>query len=232
MRKQYNKRPEIVYVGDYTTEIPFYIEFFVTEHLLNTPDILTPQRDTEGKSPRIGATSIYRLIGDGSTEPTFHSSLTKASTSANYDVTQGIVNVIEFFYDGETFWYTIVNGLPVKNDAVQDKGEGPTVLSITVTGVSLPIQGGSILAAKARVTVKELLVSVGYEGTETITYGIGRSPNVTVFNTDPLLAYLDFDCAEVGPQMIVVSASTPSIPTPAYAETFAIIFDNDNTCTA
>jgi len=228
MRKQYNKRPEIVFVGDYTPNIPFHIEYFVTEHLLDTPDQLAPEVDSEGKSPRVGATSLYRLIGDGSTEPVFSSTLIKSSTSANYDVTQGIVNLIEFFYDGDTFWYTIINGLATSDSPIQDKGEGPTTLSITTRPASTAVQlvDGTPLA---RITVKELLVSVGYEGTEEITYGIGKDYIITEFNTDPLLAYVDYECAELGTQVVSVSVSTPSITCPP-AITFVLIFDNNGVC--
>jgi len=233
MRKQINIGSKIVYVGDYTTEIPFYIELFVTEHLLDTPDLIEPALEREGTSPLVGATALYRLIADGSTAPTFSSNLTRSSKSLEYDVTQGVVNLIEFYYDGETFWYTIINGLAPVETAIVDKGEGNTTLSLSIRAVNITING-EVPNQIARVTVADMLVAVGYTGTEPILYSIGTTNGNPPFvvlssNLDPALAYIDFNCDNLGTNGIFVQVETQSLSCPVSVAT-ATIQDTSGFC--
>ena len=56
-----------------------------------------------------GNTTFVRLIADGTNIPTFDAQFNKISTSANYDNTNGKVNVIKFWFDGDGYWYEIIN---------------------------------------------------------------------------------------------------------------------------
>lgn len=55
-----------------------------------------------------GYGAIVRLIGDGSTTPTFHSSFKKSSSSGDYDPTLDVLNLVTFLFDGVDFWYSII----------------------------------------------------------------------------------------------------------------------------
>jgi hypothetical protein len=107
MQKEYLSRIPVIEVGDYSTQVLFNKACFICEKKLTTNDTLIPVVGGEltYAIPSYGA--IYRLIGDGAAAPIFDSLFVKAKSSGDYDITDNVVNLIVFLYDGATFWYTI-----------------------------------------------------------------------------------------------------------------------------
>lgn len=58
-------------------------------------------------SPIKNAYVYVRLIADGTNAPTFSSNFKKSSNSGTYVNINGVVNVVQFSYDGYDCWYTI-----------------------------------------------------------------------------------------------------------------------------
>jgi len=62
---------------------------------------------TLADDPIIGGSAEARLIGDGSTTPTFSSDFTASGSSEDYDTTLGTINKVVFYYDGTDAFYSI-----------------------------------------------------------------------------------------------------------------------------
>jgi hypothetical protein len=106
MSNKYYKEIPTTVVGEYTTEVPFYIGMFVTEKTITSNDVISPldSIDLEERfKPRPGYGAMYRFIGNGVNTPSFSPSFKKASTSGEYDKT-----LVTFLFDGKNFWYSIV----------------------------------------------------------------------------------------------------------------------------
>ena len=93
----------------FTLNVPFNRQLTVCQAEVNaTGFALIPVIDAaDGKTPIPGATTIYRLYGDGTNAPRFSTIFKKTSLSEEYVNTKGVLNVVKFFYDGVDFWYTI-----------------------------------------------------------------------------------------------------------------------------
>ena len=57
--------------------------------------------------PVIGGSAEIRLIGDGTTTPTFSNDFTKSAGSADYSPTLAAINKVVFYYDGTDVFYSI-----------------------------------------------------------------------------------------------------------------------------
>ena len=86
---------------------------------------------TAGASPAKGAKCYVRLQADGANAPTF-AGMKEWGGSAGYDNRAGIVNEIEFWYDGVDFWYFINQAIGVS--AVDTTA--PTITSVNVANAT------------------------------------------------------------------------------------------------
>jgi hypothetical protein len=107
MKKHFTQKLPVIESGDYTKIVPFNRSTFVTEYKLTTNDVLTPLLGGDKNDPQPLYGSIYRLIGDGVHTPTFSGLFKKSLSSKDYDLTDNVLNLIIFMYDGTDFWYTI-----------------------------------------------------------------------------------------------------------------------------
>jgi len=62
---------------------------------------------TLADDPVIGGSAEIRLVGDGSTTPTFSADFTASATSDVYDATLAAINKVVFYYDGTDAFYSI-----------------------------------------------------------------------------------------------------------------------------
>ena len=239
MRKDYLKKTPIVATFDYTTKVPFTRVFSVTEKTLTSNDTLSPVLPGDGTYPLTGAKTIYRLIGDGAHDPIFGSALNKVSTSADYDNGLGVVNLIEFLYDGADYWYNIVSGAAAAGapSIVGDYqfwhwGLTPATPIITCTTVSsvnvgLVDYGGVPGTGMAAVTAADVLTSVQYTGAGTITYTMEPSPEGSIppiSNTDPRAVGVGFDESALGSQTVLIKVSDGTNST-NYMEVTVVVKD-------
>lgn len=87
----------------FTTNIPFNRPVTAIQpQILTAPLVFT----INNGGARAGYRAILRLVGNGSAIPNL-SLFKKSNTSRNYDVTNGMVNVIMFLFDGTDYWYAI-----------------------------------------------------------------------------------------------------------------------------
>ena len=208
----YKYRNPITEVGPYSRVVPFNREFYVAEsQILTSNDILEPLAGSEAaianKVPIIGATTIYRLIGNGVNEPSFSSDFSSV-TGYGYNKEVGAVNVIVMWFDGSSFLYKVLRETPTpeipflgKDQWVADFGLGADTLSLVINyfsylGDIMPT--GVLGQGRKRVSAFDFIRSVHYTGTEPIIYSISRDGGDSVENTDPKLAYVDYDCMDVG----------------------------------
>jgi hypothetical protein len=228
LRKDYLKKTPIVATFDYTTKVPFTKVLSVTEHILNSADTLDPVLPGDGTYPLTGARTIYRLIGDGASDPIFGIRFKKTSISADYDNGLGVVNLIEFLYDGADYWYTIVSGAAAAGapSIVGDYyfwhwGLTPATADLTCTTVSsvnvgLVDYGGAPGSGMAAVTAADVLTSVQYTGTDPITYTMEPSPEGSIppiSNVDPRAVGVAFDENALGSQTVLIKVSAGALST-------------------
>jgi hypothetical protein len=208
----YTYRNPITEIGDYSSVVPFNREFFVVEDkILTSNDILTPLTGSDAaianKTPLPGATTIYRLIGNGVNEPTFDSAFSSL-TGYGYNKEAGAVNTIVMRYDGSAFFYTVLRETPTpvppliaKDDWVGDFGYGPGVLSLTInynTYLGDILHTTVLGVGRKSISVFDLIRSVHYTGADTLMYVIQKDGDAPVGNIDPRLAVVDYDCTDVG----------------------------------
>lgn len=196
-------------LGPYSSKVPFYRHVYVAETILTSNDVLEPFFDKEGGSrlaPQTGATTIYRLIGNGVNVPTFDPQFSP-TTGVQYDSTAGIVNVVIFKYDGTDFTYSITKLEPVVNIPsfgipafVSDFGLGNVIYINTKYGISFfmslsvtdtPGWGLRVISAF------DILTSVHYTGSETLIYEMSKDGVTWNSSTDPKDAVVVFDCVDL-----------------------------------
>ncbi|MBY0236650.1 MAG: fibronectin type III domain-containing protein [Burkholderiaceae bacterium] len=86
----------------YSTAIPFIGNRYMPQQSLSGAVAFTVNAIGAIK----GAQTYLRLVGDGATTPTF-SGMKEWGGSAGWDARAGIANQIQFFYDGNDYWYSI-----------------------------------------------------------------------------------------------------------------------------
>lgn len=201
--------PQIIQNGTYSTTVPFYNSLFVADHILTSNDVLIPL-GTAGTPahlrPILGAKTYYKLTGDGSHVPTFGASFIKTTESFRYNPANGVINLIEFVYDGTNFTYTILPetlGYEFPR-FVGNYGLGDSLITAnTVSGVAikcLPAGLGGI----AHISAYNLLTAVHYTGQDMLVYGLSKDKIVWVENIDAKAAQLAYNSTEVGNQTAYV----------------------------
>ena len=94
----------------YTTRVPFHRSLTIIESNLTSNDEFVPETGAgrfESLTPVMGCGAWYRLVADGTHAPSF-SGFKKSSASAEWVSTDGVLNILSFFYDGTDFWYSIL----------------------------------------------------------------------------------------------------------------------------
>jgi len=92
---------------DYATQVPFNLPCTTVQKTLTADDALTVEPSNSYRRHVPGNGAIYRLYGDGSHAPSFSSPFKKSTSSGDYDVTAGVLNLITFLFDGVDYWYSI-----------------------------------------------------------------------------------------------------------------------------
>lgn len=119
----------------FATAIPFNGNLYMPQQ--NVSSVLA---FTIAASPVKGSHTYLRLVADGTNAPTF-TGMKEWGGSAGYDNRSGIVNEIEFFYDGYDCWYYINQAVgavaldttaPTANSAAVANAT-PTVVNITMS---------------------------------------------------------------------------------------------------
>jgi len=232
MKIDYYKQIPEVRVIDYNPVIEFYKGTLIAEYTLTgtITDIMYPAPVREKQVPVPGTKVLYRILGNGSDTPALFG-FNPTTNSAGFNIGLGAVNLIEFLFDGEDYWFTIKSGLPAPDPVIIDKGLGSAVLSVTTKPyVVMPVQ--NVLGVPlARLTVKELLINIHYTGVLPLTYYIKPTGNPAPYNqnTDPLLAYWDFNCNDLGQQPISVYVSDGVLTSPV-VDCSVLLQDNNGTC--
>ena len=169
----------------FSTAIPF------------TGNIYMPQQTvasvlafTVAASPVKGSHTYLRLVADGTNAPTF-TGMKEWGGSAGYDNRNGIVNELEFFYDGYDYWYYISQQVgatavdstaPTANSAAVANAT-PTVVNITM---SEALDAAYVPAASAFTVSGHTVSSVAISGSTinvtvsaALTYGEARTVSYT-----------------------------------------------------
>lgn len=109
-----------------TIEIPFNNEFttMLVEHIVNGPLTLTINQNNQV----IKGGAYLIIVADGTNTPNL-SAFKRTTTSSRYDNRDGIVNVLNFLFDGKYYWLNIwqdANAVPLPpyNDVVFDDLRG------------------------------------------------------------------------------------------------------------
>jgi parallel beta-helix repeat protein len=107
--KQISRIP-VTKVVDFSQQVPFNIACTICEHQLVGDITLTPIQGPGYSSeyyPALYSKAIYRIIGDGTSSVTFAAPLKQSSVSEPFSNNSGVVNLIQFLFDGADYWYTI-----------------------------------------------------------------------------------------------------------------------------
>ena len=110
-----------------TVSIPAYMPQQYVSSILNFVAAPNPVRHA----------SVYlRLIADGINVPTFANEFKKSTSSGNYLNINGVINKVQFSYDGYDYWYTL-------SQAVGDVGNSLVVNALTLTGPAGGVSGSA-----------------------------------------------------------------------------------------
>lgn len=119
----------------FATAIPFNGNLYMPQQTVSSVLAFTV-----AASPVKGSHTYLRLVADGTNAPTF-TGMKEWGGSAGYDNRSGIVNEIEFFYDGYDYWYYISQQVgatavdttaPTANSAAVANAT-PTIVNITMS---------------------------------------------------------------------------------------------------
>jgi chitodextrinase len=139
-------------------------------------------------SPVQGALVYVRLVADGTNAPTF-TSMKEWTGSSGYDNRNGIVNVVQFFYDGSDVWYSVAQAV----------GATPVVPPDTIAPVMTgTLSSSSVTATGFTLTWSAATDAVGVTGYEVSTNGGGTyTPvgNVLTWTASGLTAGTPYSCA-------------------------------------
>jgi hypothetical protein len=229
MKQQYLKEIPEYEVGVYSKKVPLDKALFVAEKTLTANDVLTPR-----ENPSIGAKTIYRIISNGVFAPVLQG-FTKKDSSLDFDVTALSVNIIEFTFDGESYWYEITNGKSTIPSAVADYafwGLGLTPAVPDILCATHPVTVGLITDGMAggysAVTAKDIIASVQYTGSLPIIYTMEKFPEGTIppiSGTDPGFVGVAFDETEVGNQTVLIKVGDGVMSIPNYMAVIVTVQD-------
>lgn len=105
-----------------------------------------------------GSSAYTRLVADGvlANTPTF-AGFTEAQGNLGYDSTAGAVNLVKFFFDGLTYWYSILGAVgatavpaPIQTLSNFRTNVAGTQLLFDNTGAALTALTGTLLAGTSR----------------------------------------------------------------------------------
>lgn len=199
--------PQITETGPVVESVPFHrtsysAEGIVTANLTFKPVI--SQGTEESLKPIPGNTATYTLVGNGVAGISFDSLFIKHPDSMDFNNTNGVVNRIEFLFDGVSFWYTLTTSTAAQwLELVGDFGYGPDL--IVITGAECTIKDFMYNGLPSvQVTAFDLLTSVHYLGSDPLTYEISIDDATWFSNTDPRKAVLELDATYAGAQDIYV----------------------------
>lgn len=132
----------------FSTSVPFSGNLFMPQQTITGALAFTV-----AASPQLGARTYTRLVSNGVNVPTFVG-MKEWGGSSGYDNRSGIVNELEFFYDGNDYWYSYSQAVgatavdttapTASSSAVADAA--PTVVVITM---SEPLDVGFVPATSA-----------------------------------------------------------------------------------
>lgn len=160
-------------------------------------------------SPVQGALVYVRLTADGANTPTF-SGMKEWNGSSGYDNRSGVVNVVQFFYDGADTWYSIaqavgataatatatVSSVTVSPSTASVGGGGAQTFTATVAGTNSPTQS---------VTWSATAGSITSGGVFTAPAATGSTQTITVTATSTL------DGTKSGTATVTVAASAATV---------------------
>jgi len=107
----------------FSTSVPFEASYsYAKQYTLTANTTIIPKK----KDAIVGATTVYRIIGDGTSVVTF-TGFKRKNTSKLFDNNGDAVNIVEFFYDGYDYWLNIFQETAVIADTI-----APILQSITV----------------------------------------------------------------------------------------------------
>lgn len=116
----------------FSAAIPFTGNLFMTQQTVASAIAFTVDA-----SPQIGAHTYVRLVANGTNVPTF-TGMKEWGGSAGYDNRAGITNEIEFFYDGNDYWYFINQAVgAVATDTVAPTASSSAVANATPTVINI-----------------------------------------------------------------------------------------------
>ena len=107
MKPERIEKVSITKVVPFSINVPFDNTLTIAQTQISQATVFTPNLN----GALAGNKTLYRVIGDGVTTPTFDSAWFKPmSTTAAYDPTLNVTNLIEFLFDGLEYWYNIISG--------------------------------------------------------------------------------------------------------------------------
>jgi uncharacterized repeat protein (TIGR02059 family) len=110
MKYKQTSRIPVTKVVDFSQQVPFNIACTICEHQLVGDITLTPIQGPGYSSeyyPAPYSKAIYRIVGDGTSSVTFAAPFKQSSVSEPFSNNSGVVNLIQFLFDGVDYWYTI-----------------------------------------------------------------------------------------------------------------------------
>ncbi len=174
----------------FTTAVPLssVIPTFMSQHVVAEVNTFTIAAGSVQ-----GATTLVRLVADGINAPVF-TGFTHWGGSLGYDNRNGIVNVIQFWFDGYDYWYSIGQQLgatpvvivyPILNTATVANATPTTVqlvFSGALDGAYVPALSSFAVSGK---TLSGVPVISGTGVTLTTTVAFTSSDSATVNYTQP-----------------------------------------------
>lgn len=121
---------------------------------------------TAGANPAQGARVYVRLTADGTNAPTF-TGFKEWGGSLGYDNRNGIVNQVQFFYDGVDFWYSVSQAVGATPVAAPDT-TAPTLSSPTSAATGATTGSGSVTTNEGNGTLYYLATSNSTETAATV----------------------------------------------------------------
>ena len=174
----------------YTTAVPLTTvsPIFMTQHSITSVETFTVAANAVQ-----GGTTFVRLIADGTNAPIF-TGFTQWGGSLGYDNRNGIVNAIQFWYDGYDYWYSVGQALgatpiavvvPTLSTVVVENATPTTVLftfSAPLDPAYVPALGSFTISGKTPTGVP---VISGSTVTLTTTVGFAFGDTATAAYTQP-----------------------------------------------
>jgi hypothetical protein len=177
----------------YTTAIPMNaVSTYMASHTVTSATTFTV-----GAGAIQGATTFLRLIADGTNAPVF-TGFRQWGGSLGYDNRSGYLNVIQFWYDGYDYWYSVaqamnavpesgatVPGAPTIGTATAGANSatitftapgsngGATITGYTATSSPGSFTGTLAQAGSGTITVNGLTAGTPYTFTVTATNSVG-----------------------------------------------------------